>query len=424
MDEQKWLNDNCWLTEFNWLKEVRKDFELPEKVWIHDCTLREAEQAPGIVLNPEEKIALAKASDKLGVSSLEIFPVVSPLEREVAKEILKLNLRPVLRCLARWLIHDIDVVLECGAKAIHLENTANPWNNNIVYGLSEEQIIAKFVQATRYAKDHGLDVTVMPWDTYRCPLPYLEKLYKSIVYEGGADRIVVADSSGIGIPWATAHIIRTVRGWVPGIPVEMHAHNEMGLATACMLSAVIAGASGVHTTLCGYGTRGGNAATEEVVMNLELLLGVKTGVDLSRLYYTCKLAQDLTKIPVTPSKAVIGDNLYTYSTGISIDLFEKTSAAGRPQGYVPINPAMIGRPGYEIALGKMAGKSSIKTKLKQLGIEATPEQISVLTERVKQEGSLRKGSLSADVFRDLIQEVIGRGKQEDTSRRAVTTSGT
>ena len=410
MDEKKWLSDNYWLTEFNWLPQVRKDFDLPEKVWIHDCTMREAEQAPGIVLKPEEKIALAKALDKLGVTSLEIFPVVSPQDKEVAEEILGMNLRPVLRCLARWMISDIEVALECGAKALHLENTANPWTNKIAYGFSEEKIIKTFVETTRYAKDHGLHVTVMPWDTYRCPLPYLERLYKAIVYEGGADRIVVADSSGIGLPWATAHLIKTVRSWVPGIPVEMHAHNEMGLATACMFSAVTGGASGVHTTLCGYGTRGGNATTEEVVVNLELLMGVKTGVDMSQLYYACKLAQDLSKVPVAPNKAVIGDNLYTYSTGTSIDIFEKASAAGRPQAYVPINPSLIGRSGYEIVLGKMAGKASVRSKLKQLGIEVAPEQISLLTDMVKQEGTLRKGDLSDDVFLSLVREVTQGGK--------------
>ncbi|MCL5935181.1 MAG: hypothetical protein M1543_01595, partial [Firmicutes bacterium] len=289
---------------------------------------------------------------------------------------------------------------------VHVENTGNPWTNKVVYGLSEDQIVKNFVQATRYAKDNGLDVTVMPWDTYRCPLPFLEKLYKSIVYEGGADRIVVADSSGIGLPWTTAHIIKTVRGWVPGVPIEMHGHNEVGLATACMLSAVIGGASGVHTTLCGYGTRGGNATTEEVVLDLELLIGVNTGVDLSQIYYACKLAQDLSKVPVAPNKAVIGDNLFTYSTGLSIDIFEKVSAAGRPQGFVPIKPSLIGRPGYEIVMGKMAGKASVRSKLKQLGIEATPEHISTLTDRVKQEGSLRKGSLSEDVFIGLAREII------------------
>jgi isopropylmalate/homocitrate/citramalate synthase len=408
MDEKKWLNDDYWLSEFNWLPDVRKNLTLPkEKIWVHECTLREAEQTPGLVLKPDEKIALAKVLDDLGVSSLEIFPVTSPDDKEVTKELVKMNLRAQIRPLARWLITDIDAVLECGVKAIEVENTANPWTNQVAYGLSEDQIVSNFIKATRYAKENGLHVTVMPWDTYRCPLPFLERLYKAIVYEGGADRVVVVDSSGIGLPWTTMYLIPTVQQWIPGVPIEMHAHNEMGLANATMLSAVAGGAVGVHTVLCGYGTRGGNAATEEVATNLKVLMGVDTGIDLSKLYYACKLIQDLSKIPMPPNKPIIGDNLYTYATGLSIDIFHKASAAGRSHALVPLKPSLIGRCGYNIALGKMAGKSAVRSKLNELGIEVTPDQLLLITDRVKQEGSLRKGSLSDDVFLGIVKQVIG-----------------
>jgi len=405
LDESKWLNDHLWLSEFNWLPEVRSQLDLPERVYVHECTLREAEQAPGISLNPNEKIALAKALDRLNVSSIEIFPVVSPQDIEVAKEIIKLNLKPEVKCLCRWLIKDIDVALDCGTKAVVIENTANPWVNKVVYGFTEEQIISNFVQATRYAKDNGLHATVMPWDTYRCPLPFLERLYKAIVYEGGANRVVVADTAGAGLPWATAHIIKMVRGWVPEVPVEMHCHNEMGMATAAMLSAVIGGASGVHTTLCGYGTRGGNAATEEVSVNLAALLGVETGLNFNKLYYACRLMQDLANVPVSADKPIIGHNLYTYSTGLTIDVFQKVSKAGRPHGVVPIRPEFIGHPGYRVELGKMSGKSAVKYKLKELGIEVPEMKLAEILTKVKEEGALRKNSLSNDVISEIVQQV-------------------
>lgn len=408
MNEQKWLNKDFWVSEFNWLPEVRGRLDLPEKVWIHECTLREAEQAPEIVLKPDEKIALARALDKLGVSSLEIFPVVSGQDMEVAKELIQMNLKAQIRCLARWLIKDIDAALQCGAKAVEVENTCNPWVNKVAYDLEEDQIVENFVEATRYAKDQGLDVTVMPWDTYRCPLPLLERIYKSVVLEGGADRVVVADTSGVGLPWTTAHIITTIRGWVPNIPVEMHCHNEMGLATSVMLSAVAAGASGVHTTLCGYGTRGGNAATEEVITDLEILMGVPTGTDLKRIQYTCKLAQDLSKVTVPADKPIIGDNLYTYSTGLSVDMFHKMTAEGRPHGYVPIRPHFIGKSGYRIVMGKMAGKSAVRHRLEELGIEYIEDQLSEITERVKKEGILRKGPVEDEVLVNIALELSGK----------------
>jgi 2-isopropylmalate synthase len=412
MEQTKWLNEDYWVSEFNWLPEVRNAMELPEKVWVHECTLRESEQAVGIVLKPDEKIALAKAIDRLGVSSIEIFPVVSQQDKEVTVELIRMNLRAQIRCLSRWLIQDIDVVLECGAKAIEIENTSNPWINNVAYGLSEDQIVTNFVKATRYAKDNGLNVTVVPWDTYRCPLPLLERLFKAIVFEGGADRVAVADTSGVGLPSVTSHMIKTVRGWIPGVPVEMHAHNDTGLATAIMLSAVMAGASGVHTVLCGYGTRGGNAPTEEVIVNLEMLLGVDTGADLSQIHYVCKLAQDLTKIPVPANKPIIGDNLYTYLVGLSVDVFHKINAAGRPHGYVPIRPSLIGRPGYRIVMGKMTGKAAVRNKLQEMGIEFSSDQLTEITDRVKQEGILRKGIVDDDVFIKIAHEVCDSIKKD------------
>lgn len=409
MDETRWLTDDYWVSEFNWLPEVREHFDLPEKVWVHECTLREAEQAPGIVLKPDEKIALAKGLDRLGVSSLEIFPLVSPQDKELTVELIKMNLRAQVRPLARWLIRDIDIAMECGAKAVEVENTCNPWTNKVVYGLSEDQIVANFVEATRYAKDHDLHVTVMPWDTYRCPLSLLERVYKAVVYEGGADRVVVADSAGVGLPWTTFYIIKTIRGWIPKTPVAIHCHNEMGMATAVTLSAVIAGASEVHTVLCGYGTRGGNAATEAVLTDLEVLVGVDTGTDLRQLHYLCKLAQALSKVPVPADKPVIGENLYTYSTGLSIDVFHKVSAAGRPHGFVPLRPNLIGRPGYHIVMGKMAGKSAVRNKLEELGMAFTPDQLTEITDRVKQEGTLRKGNIDDDVFINIAREVCNSG---------------
>ncbi|MDX9871819.1 MAG: hypothetical protein RBT41_05335 [Clostridia bacterium] len=409
MAQEKWFTKEYWIGEHNWNDEVRKQFDLPEKVWVHDVTLREAEQHPGIVLKPDEKIALAKALDELGVSSIETFPIVSAQEKEVSAEIVKMNLKTQLRCLARWLIADIDTVLECGAKAAVVENTVNPWVVKTCYSLSEDQIVKKFAEAVKYAKDNGLHVTAMPWDIGRISLPFLERVYKSIVYDGGADRVVVSDGIGVTLPWAAPWLVKKVQSWVPGIPVEWHCHNEMGLATADMLGAVVGGASGVHTSLCGYGTRGGNAPTEEVVLNLEIQMGVKTGVDLKKLYPVCKLAQDLTKIRMPGNKAVIGDNIFTYSTGLSIDIYEKCKAAGRDNAYVPITPELIGRKsGIKIELGKGSGKSTIKRRLDEYKITATDQQIEEITVLVKEEGTLRKSSLDDSVFLDIVAKILQR----------------
>ena len=405
-DESKWLNDDVWLSEINWLDEVRKDFELPERLWVHDCTVREAEQMPNVVFRPEEKIAIVKELDRLGVDSYEIFPLISEDDKEVTRQLVKMNLRPILRCLCRYMISDVELAIDLGCKYITVENTANTWNNKIAYGIDENVLTRRFVEAIRLAKDNGLHVTCMPWDTYRSPLPFLEKLYKSIVYEGGADRVVVVDSSGIGLPHATTWFVKKVRSWVPGIPVEFHSHNEGGLALSSMVSAIIGGASGVHSVLNGFGTRGGNVATEEIVFAAEKLLGVKTGVNMKRLYPACKLVQDIGNMPVAPNKSIIGKNLFAYSTGLSIDLWRKARAAGRSHAFVPFKPDLIGYPGYDIVLGKTTGKAAVKAKLSQLGVNVPEESLADLTADIKSEAILRKRDLDTSVIIALAEKYI------------------
>jgi len=247
----KWLTDKYWVTPYNFLEEVREKFTLPEKVYIHDVTLREAEQAPGVVFKPEEKITLAKALDKLGVYSIELFPAVSVEDQEIVKQLVKMNLNAKVVCLTRCLKTDIDVVGECGAKHLIIEGNANPWSCKATWGISEDKIIEDFVDTIRYAKKNNFIISSMPWDDFRAPLSFLERLYKSIVYDGGSDRVVISDTSGNSLPWTTTYIIRKLREWLPGIPIEMHAHNEFGLATTDMISAVVGGASFVHTCMNG-----------------------------------------------------------------------------------------------------------------------------------------------------------------------------
>lgn len=410
MDKQndkkmEYLTDKYWVTPYNFLEEVRKDFTLPEKVNIHDVTLREAEQAPGVVFSPEEKIDLAKALDRLGVYSIEIFPAVSQEDQQVVKKLVKMNLKTKVVCLTRCIKNDIDVVGECGGKHVIIEGNANPWSCKATWGISEDKIIKDFVDTIKYANKNNINVSAMPWDDFRAPLPFLERLYKSIVYDGGASRVVISDTSGNSLPWTTVYIIRKLREWLPKIPIEMHAHNEFGLATIDMISAIIGGASFVHTCMNGLGNRAGNAATEEVAMILELLLGVPTGIDLSKIYPTSKLVEKLTKIPIPKNKAIIGDNLFTYEAGLSIFMFQKMKEHGRPTAYVPFVPELIGRDKYNFVLGKQSGRTSVRLKLKEIGVTVSEEELKEIVDRVKKEAIARKDIITIPILKKIVAEV-------------------
>ena len=403
------ITDQYWVTEHNYWDEVRSQFALPEQVRIHDVTLREAEQAPHIVLRPEEKLRIYEALDDMGVYSVELFPIISDEDREFAKELVKKRRKTKVLFLCRWHKEEVDYAIECGADGVVVEGTANPWLAKVALsGTTEDDMYKRFIETTAHAKKNGLFTVVMPWDTCRAPLPFIERLFKGIVHEGGADHLAIADTHGSSLPWAIAQFVRKVKQWVPGIPIEMHAHNDCGLATAIMLSAVTAGASVVHTSINCLGERAGNAATEEVALDIEMLLGVDTGIKLDRLYPLAQMVADMTKIPIARNKAVIGDNEFTYEAGMVVYVVERMAASGeKPFGaYLP---ELTGRKGWDVVLGKMTGAGVVATKLKKLGLTANKEQIAEITKRVKEEASLRKWSVSDDVLRLIAQEVIQRG---------------
>lgn len=404
-----WLTDQYWVTEFNYLEEVRKQFTLPEKVEIHDVTLREAEQTPHVVIKPDEKLRIYEALDDMGVYSVELLPIISSDDREVARELVNMRrsghtARVFFLC--RWDQREIDFALESGADGIVVECPGSPWFGEVVWGLNENQMIEKLVKAAAHAKKSGIYTSVMPWEATKAPMKFLERLYKSVGTEAGVDQITYTDTMGYGLPWTTTYMVRKIREWVPGVTVGMHAHNDFGLATAVMLSAVIGGASTVHTSMNALGERAGNAATEEVVIGLELLLGLDTGVKIDRLYPVSRLISEITKIPIPLNKPITGDNEFTYESGMVVDMTLRMSRTDKPFSTMPFSPEMIGRKGSSIILGKMSGGAVIRSRLEKLNLSATKEQVAEIVELVKREAIVRKWSISDDVFERIARQVL------------------
>ena len=177
-----WLTDKYWVTEFNYLEEVRKQFTLPEKVRIHDVTLREAEQTPHVALKSDEKLRIYEALDDMGVYSVELLPIISADDREVAKELVKMRKngrKTKIVFLCRWSEKEVDFAAENGADGVVVECPASPWFGKVVWDLSEDQMIERLTKAASLAKKHGLETSVMPWEATKTPLPFLERLYKN-----------------------------------------------------------------------------------------------------------------------------------------------------------------------------------------------------------------------------------------------------
>lgn len=405
----KWLTDKYWVSEFNYLDEIRNQFTLPEKVRIHDVTLREAEQTPHVALKPDEKLRIYEALDDLGVYSVELLPIISPDDREVAKELVAMrkngrNAKIVFLC--RWDEKEVDFAAEIGADGVVVECPASPWFGKVVWDLDERQIIERLVTAAARAKENGLETSVMPWEATKTPLAFLERLYKSVANDAGVDQITYTDTMGYGLPLTATHMVRKIREWVPNVSVAMHAHNDYGLATSIMLSAIIGGAITVHTAMNTLGERAGNASTEEVVMGAELLLGIDTGITLDRIYPTASLVAEIAKIPIPPNKPIVGSNEFTFESGMVVDMLLRMSKTDKPFSVLAFAPELIGRKGVDVILGKMSGGTSIREKLGVMGLSATKDQVAELLERVKREASVRKWSIPDQIFETFAREVL------------------
>ncbi|MEM3448256.1 MAG: hypothetical protein QXR95_06830 [Nitrososphaerota archaeon] len=408
---QKWLTEKYWVTEFNYFDDIRKEFTLPERVYIHDVTLREGEQAPHVVIKPDEKVAIYEALDDMGVESVELLPIISEDDKEVAKQLAKMRkngYKAKVIFLCRWDEKEIDFAAENNADGVIVECPGSPWFGHVIWGLSEDQIIRKLVKAASYAKKLGLYTSVMPWEATKAPIQFLEKLYKAVAFDAGVDQIVYTDTMGSGLPWTTTYMVRKIRQWCPNVSVGIHAHNDFGLATSIMLSGITGGATTVHTAINGLGERAGNAPTEEVVVGIELLLGISTGVKLDRIYNVTRLVSEITKIPIPMNKPISGDNEFTVESGMVADMNLKMMKTDKPFSTLPFLPELIGRGSLNIILGKMTGGAVIRDRLEKMGIKATKEQVAKIVKEVKRQAIIRKWSLPETVFREIVHKITGQ----------------
>ena len=414
IDEKKWLTDQYWFTPYNFDPEVRKNFDLPERVYFHDVTLREAEQSPHVSMLPQEKVEIAKRLDLLGVDSIEIAPFYSDWDKETAKALSKMRrngeLKAKVIALCRWNEADVDLALECGVDAVACEGVVNAELAKAAWNLDEKQLADKFIAVSKYAKKNKLFVISEPWDTYRASMTTLERVAKGVVLEGGADHVMISDSFGMALPWAITHVVKKLRSWIPGIPIEHHAHNDFGLATTVMIAAVAGGASVVQTSINCLGERAGNASTEEVAVAIQLLLGVETGLKLEHLYPTCEFVSELSKMPIPRNKPITGENEFVITSSMVAWMINAMAKSKFTFQGMIFSPELIGRKKTDIistvVLGRGTGGFVVEERLKKLGITATKEQVNEIVERVKTEAGIRKWSVPEVAFENIVNQVI------------------
>jgi len=400
MRESHSVDGKWWVSPYNFVPDVRTGLELPEKVEIHDATLRDGEQTPGVVFSIDDKIKIATKLDEVGVERIEAgMPAVSPQDAEAIKEIAKLGLKSRIFTFARAMKQDIDMALECGAHGVIIEVPIGYPKLVGQFGWTWEDVFKKSRDVINYAKEQGLYAVYFPYDTTRAREEDLTNLCKAISQESMPDSIGIVDTMGCATPEAIKYMVRWVKD-MTGLPIEIHTHNDFGMGVATELAAVTAGAEVVHSCGNGLGERTGNAALEELMLGLDLLYGYETGYRLDKLPELGDMLSEISNIAIARNKPILGSGNFIRESGIGIQYVMED-----PLVMFGTHPQLTGRAG-EVVLGKKSGKASIVYKLGELGLgEADDEQVTEMLTRVKQKGIAKKDILSDDEFTSIVNEV-------------------
>ncbi len=398
----KYLNENkWWVSPYNFVPEVRATFDLPEKVSIHDATLRDGEQTPGIVFSIADKIAIAEKLDEVGVERIEAgMPAVSEQDFEAIKQISKLGLKARIYTFARAMNSDIDKALECGCHGVIVEVPIGYPKLKYQFKWTWEDVLKKSVGVINYAKSRGLHVVYFPYDTTRAREEDLRNLLSRIVLDSNPDSVGVVDTMGCALPEAIKYMVRLVKS-LTKLPVEVHTHNDFGMAVATELAGVEAGANCIHSCANGLGERTGNAPLEELMVALHVLYGYDTQYQLEKLPELGELVSRISGFATAVNKPILGERNFTRESGIGVDLVIK-----EPLAMFGTHPALTGRRG-EIVLGKKSGKASITWNLEQMGIEGTDDEaVAEMLKRVKDKGIEKRGLLTQKEFREIVDGVL------------------
>ena len=362
--------------------------------------MRDGEQTPGVSLEPEKKVWIAKNLDALGVDVIEAgSAVTSEGERDGIKAVVREGLRAEICSFARILQSDIDYAIDCDVDSIHLVVPVSDLHITQKLKKDRATVLRAAADMVEYAKKHGLIVELSGEDASRADLEYLTDVYKAGV-EAGADRLCFCDTVGVLRPEGTYEIFRKLTTEIKA-PISIHCHDDFGLATANTIAALQAGAAQAHVTVNGVGERAGNTALEEVVVVLKSLYGVNTRIVLENLYPTSKLVSRLMGIPVAPNKSLVGDNAFMHESGIHVHGLMANTAT-----YEPITPETIGRK-RQIMLGKHAGRSTVELALQGFGLKATGLQLDEITRQIKLLGDKGKHVTDADLM-SVADSVLGQ----------------
>ena len=364
-----------------------------EVVTFFDTTLRDGEQTPNVSLTSEQKLTIAKALDKLGVDVIEAgFPVSSKGEYGAVKSIVKADLATTVCGLARVVKPDIDACLDAGVGLIHVFASTSDVQLKYSMKKTRQEVYDLSVDAVEYVKEHGTKCLFSAMDATRTEPEFLDRVCRG-VESAGADIINIPDTVGIMAPSRMFNFIKRINGVVK-VPIDVHCHNDFGLAVANSLSAIEAGAHQVQVTVNGIGERAGNADLAQTAMGLSSIFGAKLNINTQFLLEISRLVERFTKINIPPTMPIVGENAFSHESGI-----HSRGVIERADTFEPgiMTPEMVGQRRRLVA-GKHAGKHAVREMLKDARFDVAEEELARIMDRIKEIGDQGRRVTDVDLY--------------------------